>query len=296
MSNPAEKQSDTMLEAWQRHVIECRVCGNAKNANEMCQMGKNFWRVPGSASMPMPSEAATPQQPYQPQPQPNYQAPRETAPPPQPSMQYQHARESDINSIAHRVLERVVARTESGSSIAIPTQKTSRSVEIATAPGVILHMPERDIEVYSTMKGMIGRFLQLAEKLGTFMMAREEAKRFAREAQVIIGDSQTAMIVKQVADHRGMPNLSAESLYNEFDEMTVMTIKLGDTIARFMAVDTETRHVMRDVRALGIDMKGEIERSSGGRLTLDGETPKVIRQMRMLAVTLQGEMERRLGT
>ena len=288
MSAPAEKQNDSMLEAWQRHVLECRVCSAARDASEMCQMGKNFWRVPGSASMPIPQQAApTQQQAYQPQ------------PPPQPQsqvIQYQHAQQSDLNSIANRVLERVVARTESGSSIAVPMQKTSRSVEIATAPGVILHMPERDIEVYSTMKSMIGRFLMLGEKLGTFMMAREEAKRFAREANVIIADTQTAMIVKQVADHRGMPGLTAENLYNEFDEMTIMTIKLGDAIARFMAVDGETRHVMRDVRALGIDMKAEIERSSGGKLTLDGETPKVIRQMRMLAVTLQGEMERRLGT
>ena len=279
MSAPAEKQNDSMLEAWQRHVLECRVCSAARDASEMCQMGKNFWRVPGSASMPIPQKQAAPpqQQAYQPQ------------PPPQPQsqvIQYQHAQQSDLNSIANRVLERVVARTESGSSIAVPMQKTSRSVEIATAPGVILHMPERDIEVYSTMKSMIGRFLMLGEKLGTFMMAREEAKRFAREANVIIADTQTAMIVKQVADHRGMPGLTAENLYNEFDEMTIITIKLGDAIARFMAVDGETRHVMRDVRALGIDMKAEIEYLSGGKLNARRRDTKGDRQMRMLAVTL----------
>jgi hypothetical protein len=78
--------------------------------------------------------------------------------------------------------------------------------------------------------------------------------------------------------------------------MTVMTMKLGDSIARFMAVDAETRIIMKEVRGLGVEMQGEIERSTGNALVIDETTPRIVRQMRMLAVTLQGEMERRLGT
>jgi hypothetical protein len=124
-------------------------------------------------------------------------------------------------------------------------------------------------------------------------MAMEQSKQFSRESGVTLSSRETAMVVAQAV--RGAGAQSADALYNEFSDMTIMTMKLGDQIARFMAVDAETRVLMKEVRALGVEMQGEIERSSSGMLSLDDTSPRIVRAMRMLAVSLQGEMERRLG-
>jgi hypothetical protein len=291
------------LNSWQSHVIQCGVCGSAATANDLCQMGKNFWRVPGSASMPMqqPQPVSVVVAPIvQMPPMPMYGAPV----PNHPQAQSQHAMMTmsspgqafDMNVLSQRVLDRVVARSSSGAAISISREKTSTSVEFSTANGVVLRMPERDIEVYSCMKTMIGKLLRHAEQIGTYMMAREEGKRFAREVGKDLTSDETAMIVAQVGRRRGMGELSPEVLYDEFSVMCGDVMKLGDVIARFMTVDSDTRFLMKDVRALGVEMQGELERSSGGCLALDEATPKIVKQMRMLTVSLQSEMERRLGT
>lgn len=202
----------------------------------------------------------------------------------------------DIGALASRVSERVIARTTSGAAIAVPMEKTSRAVEIRTSRDVVLRMPERDIEVYSAMKGSIGRLLRLAEMMGTFMIATEESKEMARDAGVVINDRELSLVVQKVTEGRGYGGVTAQSLYVEFEEVKGLVIRLGDGMGRFMAVDAETRSVMKAVRSLGVEMQGEVERAIGGVLVLDGESRKVIREMRMLAVSLQGEMERRLGT
>lgn len=272
------------MEAWQKHVMACGECGSAKSTDGLCQTGKNFWRVPGSASMPVVeavhAEVVRPAMHLVP-------SKGGTAPPP-PHQQV------DIAAFSQRVAERVVARTSSGHAIAIPKEKTSSLLDIQISKDVQLRMPERDIEVYSAMKTMIRKYMDLASMMGTHLMAMEQSKQFSRESGVTLNSRETAMVVAQAV--RGAGALSANALYSEFSDMTILTMKLGDQIARFMAVDAETRVLMKEVRALGVEMQGEIERSSGGSLVLDETTPRIVRGMRMLAVSLQGEMERRLGT
>jgi hypothetical protein len=311
------KPDVTLLESWQRHVLECKSCGMAAKPDDMCQMGKNFWRLPGSASFPVeivqpvlppvaaaaqPSQvfapsASAPQPIYahnQPQYQPAAYIETQVAPlmPPPP----QNPARADIERIASHVSERVAARTSTGASVLVPMEKQSRAVSFSTAPGVILHMPERDIEVYSFIKNMIIRYAILTEKLGTYLMAREEGKRFAREQGITLNDRETALVVRRVADARGVDGVTSEDLYLEFSEVTTQTIRLGDGMSRFMNVDTETRAIMKEVRQLYVDMQGEVERSSAGQLSLDEQSHRIVRQMRMLAVSLQGELDRRLGT
>lgn len=275
------------LESWQKHVIECAQCGRAKSATDLCQLGKNYWLVPGSATMPM-------------------DAPREDARPqmhvmrsPATGNEQQGGQQRipvDLAAVTRRVTERVVARTSNGHEVAIPIEKTSTLVDIQSAPGVTLRMPSRDIEVYSAMKKMIAMYLGFAERVGTFVMANEESKKYARDAGIQLNSKETALVISNVGNARGMGGLSAASLYQELSEMMVLTMKLGDHIGRFMTVDQETRAVMREIRTLGVEMQGEVERSSGGELVYDDNTSKMVRQMRMLAVSLQGEMDRRLGT
>jgi hypothetical protein len=279
------------LESWQKHVMTCSECGNAKSTDSLCQTGKNFWRVPGSVSMPVPEVVSGVQGVH-------------TAEVVRPTMhlvpakpvQEQPRQPLDLKIFSQRVAERVVARTSSGHAIAIPLEKTSSLLDIQISKDVQLRMPERDIEVYSAMKTMIRKYMDFASQMGTYLMAMEQSKQFSREQGVTLTSRETAMVVVQVGNHRGMGNLSAEAIYNDFCDMTVMTMKLGDHIARFMAVDAETRVLMKEVRALGVEMQGEIERSAGSTLVFDEATPRIVRQMRMLAVSLQGEMERRLGT
>ncbi len=299
MNAAAETKDISMLEAWQRHVLDCEHCSQARTGDKLCQMGMNFWRIPGSATMPIVQEVhpivpmvSAPVPPSQQVAMTVNVVPSAVPMSPAPAM----AAAFDIGALAARVTERVVARSTSGAAIAVPMEKTSTSVEIRTSRDVVLRMPERDIEVYSAMRGAIPRFLRLAEMMGTFYLAEKEARQMARSAGVMLDDQQTAMVVRQVSHARGMGDLSAEQLYAEFEDVKMLVIRLGDYIGRFMAVDTETRAVMRDVRTLGMEMQGELERSPGGRLVVDDSSPQVTRGLRMLAVALQGEMERRLGT
>ncbi len=270
------------MAAWQKHVMECGECGNAKSTDGLCQTGKNFWRVPGSVSMPV-SEA------------PKVEVVK-------PAMHLvaskgavdQQRPQIDLSAFSQRVAERVVARTTSGHAVAIPKEKTSTLLDIQVSKDVLLRMPERDIEVYSAMKTMIKKYMDLAGMMGMHLMAMEQSRQFSRESGVTLNSRETSMVVAQAV--RGAGGRPAQDLYNDFSDMTSMTMHLGDQIARFMAVDAETRVLMKEVRALGVDMQGEVERSSGGVLVFDETTPRIVRAMRMLAVSLQGEMERRLGT
>jgi len=283
MSQPAGMEAGA-LESWQRHVMTCGECGNAKSTDSLCQMGKNFWRVPGSVSMPMGGETVVEAAPVKPAMHLVPSKPMEAPPRPQ----------VDLSAFSKRVAERVVARTSTGHAVAIPREKTSSLLDIQISKDVQLRMPERDIEVYSAMKTMIKKYMDLAAMMGSTLMAMEQSKQFSREQGVVLNSRETAMVIAQVVRGTGGP--SSEAIYNEFSDMTIMTMKLGDHIARFMAVDAETRVLMKEVRALGVEMQGEIERSSGGTLVFDETTPRIVRGMRMLAVSLQGEMERRLGT
>lgn len=295
----------SILEGWQHHVLVCGQCGSAVRPEDMCQIGKNFWRLPGSATFPM-TQAASPPPTYpgasppayvQPAPPQAYQQP-----PQQPSQVVNVSIAAgggggfDMSSFSNTVFERVVARSSSGAEVAIPMEKTSRGISFSTRPGVVMQMPERDINVYASMNVMVQKYLRFANRLGTYMTTVQESRRMGREAGLVIDENQTQAIVARVASHQRIGELTLEHLYDEFSEMTNVTLQLGDLLGQFMAVDSDTRSLMREARSLGVDMQGEIERSIGGRLAIDEQTPKIVRQMRMMAVSLKGEMERRLGT
>lgn len=317
MSNP--QQQPSILEGWQHHVLTCNQCGTAIKPDDLCQIGKNFWRLPGSATFPIqqPQHPLPIQQPQHPLPiqqphqqpfydpyqgAPPFQAPYQVVPPFHEASHHLSVNVNvggggaDLNSLANRIVERVIARSSSGHEVAIPMEKTSKGITFSTAPGVVMQMPERDIEVYGSMSGMIQKYLRFANRLGTYMTTMQESRRMGREAGITIGERETSAIVMRVSQQQNMPNLDLSSLYDEFAEVASMTIRLGDVLGRFMAVDTDTRAIMREARALGVNMQGELERSLDGRLVVDEQTPRILRDMRMLAVSLKGEMERRLGT
>lgn len=286
MSADADPIEPTLLEAWQRHVLQCAICARARNGQDLCTMGQNFWRIPGSATMPVSQ-----------QPQPAAAVSAMPAIPTQAVAVVVNAPPAfDLNALASRVSERVIARTSTGAAIAVPMEKTSKSVEIRTSRDVTLQMPERDIEVYTIMKGSIGRLMRLAEALGVSILASDEARILSRGAGVVLQDHEVALVVRKATEARGMGGVTMEQLYGEFSDVSMLVIRLGDAMGRFMMVDAETREVMRDVRKLGIEMQGELERAIGGSLQLDDGMRKITRALRMVAVSLQGEMERRLGT
>jgi len=297
----------TVFGLWQRHVLECQVCGSARSADEICQVGKNFWGTPGSAMAGVVGGlngsgvgpgvvVASPSPQIHHQQTVHVEVMAGQQPSPSSRSVETPAPAWDLQQFTARAAERVVARTSSGAAISVPMEKTSRAIEIASAPGVILRMPERDIEVYSAMKTVIGRLLRMAEMLGTYLVSLEELKRMGRELNVPVGEAEVALVVRKVSQGRGFGALAPEQLFDEFTAVMQMVVGLGDGMGRFMTVDGETRAVMKEVRSLGVDMKGEVERSPGGRLVLDEDTRRITRNLRMVAVSLQGEIERRLGT
>lgn len=296
---PQLAPESSILEMWQRHVLECRACGQARTGTEMCQIGQNFWRIPTSASMPVQGQpqfqGAQPQAPAMGGAPPGHGGPAAQAGGGQ-AFQMPVAPVLDINALASRVAERIVVRTSSGASIAMPMEKTSKLIEFSPSSGVVLRMPERDIEVYSVMRSCIVKFLRFAERVGTCMLATEEAKRMTREQGITLGEKEVALVVQYVSDRRGIGNISLEALYEEFEEVARIVVRLGDAMGRLMGHDSDTRAVIKESRSLGVEMQSEIERAAGRRLVLDNDMRQIVRKMRMLAVSLQTEMDRRLGT
>ncbi len=202
---------------------------------------------------------------------------------------------SMVNQIAERVSEKVIARSHSGAALAVPMEKTSTSVAIATAPGVVLHMPERDIEVYAEMKAMVVKLLGMADRIGKTIMVKEETKRHMRRANPgkELKEEEVALVVSQVGGQFGG---NEEDLFYDFEEMAGHVLHLGDRLGSFMRVDDDTRRMMQRTRALAIEMQGEVERAYEGRLAMDTDTRKLVRETRLVALDLQGEIERRVGT
>lgn len=266
--------SEDALVAWQKHVVACRECGTARDASSLCVTGRNFWRVPGSATMPLPVGG--------------------NIVPLRAGVQAREAPQPvDISSLVSRVAERVVARTASGVAVAVPIEKTSQFVEVSPKTGVTLRMPERDLEVYSVMKTMIRSLLDLATRLAMHNLAWEELRRAVRGGSIDIGRREEETALSEIAVRTGAG--SSDDVYGDFLRATGEVAALGDVIGRCMAVDNETRAIMREARTLSVAMQGEAEREMGA-LVFGPEMAAVGRQMRMLAVSLQGELERRLGT
>jgi len=199
-----------------------------------------------------------------------------------------------ISNIAERVANKVLARSSSGAAIAVPMEKTSKEISFQTAPGVILNMPERDIEVYAEMRQMVGALATLGELIGKTIMVKEETKRASKEEDFELDEEQTALIISQVGRHFGAS--TEEDLYAAFQDVSKRVLRLGDRLGSFMKVDDETRRVIRATRMLAIEMESQLELAYGGRLPLDADMRKVVRLSRLLAMDLQGEIERRVGT
>lgn len=257
-----------LVDAWKEHVLQCGLCANAKGLADLCPIGRNFLSTADRAPEPPPQGQLVPK------------APMDSA---------------TVNHLAQAAVSRVVAMSSSGAAIAVPMQKTSRSVEIQTGRDVILRMPEKDIEIYSEMKDLIGRLIRLAQALSSAVLVGEEAKKVVRsQPSLDASEEQVALVVRQARTHFGIG--SDEALYEEFIDVMRRTLRIGDRLGNFMTVDETTRKIVREVRSLAMDMQGEQERTIGSALKLDDETRKLVRPMRMLAIELQGEIERRVGT
>jgi len=265
--------TSALVEDWKRHVLECKLCSNAKSMQEICPVGRKLCEPSSSASpavAPAAVQVATLASSWQPD-------------------------EKFLANIAHRVAQSVVARTNAGAAVAVPMEKTSALVDFHTSPDVHLRMPERDIEVYAAMRVMIRKMATLAEKLGKTVMVVEETKRHIRSAsnEQHAPEEQVALVVRQVTGYFGT---NEESLFFEFEETARQILVLGDKLGTFMRVDDDTRRVMQNARKVGIEMQGEMERAYDGKLPLDSDMRSIVRMLRMLAMDLQGEIERRIGT
>lgn len=311
------------VEVWKKHVLECGICRNAQSTFDVCPTGRQFWELP--PPMP-PTPPSLPQQStsvftgsyprtYSPAPQSHPAAPAPiipimagmSRPAAQAPLQPQEVAQAlstpipanmpdarFIASIARRVADKVVARSETGAAIAVPMEKTSKAVSIMSAPGVILNMPERDIEIYAEMKEAVRVLATLGEMIGKTIMVKEETRRASKDEAIELDEEQTALIVRQIGSQFGA--YSEEDLHSHFSMVAGSVLRLGDRLGNFMRVDDETRKIIRAARKLGIEMQTQLERSYGGKLPLDDEMRSIVRQARMLAMDLQGEIERRIGT
>lgn len=286
-----------VAESWKAHVLECGLCSSARAVTDICPVGRTFWPEPVVAApvVAAPVVAA-----------PVVAAPVVAAPvvaaapaerPVAPAGELVVLMPGNdfIKSIADRVSKSVVARSSTGASVIVPMEKTSAAVEIRTSRDVLLRMPERDIDVYGAMRNAIRVIATLAEKLGKMVMVVEETKRHIRTASNVkeAPEEQVSLVIAQVTGQFGT---SEDELYGDFDDTCRMLFALGDKIGSFMTVDDDTRRVMQSARSVGIEMKGELERSYDGKLPLDIDMRKLIRLLRLLAMDLQGEIERRLGS
>jgi len=278
--------SSATVDAWKAHVLDCGLCSNAKSLGDLCPIGRHFWQPssqPVEASVvPEVVQSRSPQS--QPQPELAQQ-------PPSLAIDSRMA-----SHMANQVAARVVARASSGAAIAVPMEKTSRAIAFSTAPGVVLRMPERDIEVYGEMQALIHRLVNLAQALSYAISVEEEARRFIKQTPGAQNatENEVALVVRHTRAQFNVGN--DERLYDDFVALARQTLRMGDRLGNFMTVDVETRRISRAARTLGVDMQEVIERSSSGVLKLDDETRRVIKPMRLFAIDLQGEIERRIGT
>jgi hypothetical protein len=199
---------------------------------------------------------------------------------------------SGLSSLASQVSERIMVKTSSGVSIAVPMEKTSSLISFSTAPGVILRMPERDITVYGEMKDVILRISQITEIMGAHVLFQGEMRQAAPGAS----QADVATTAIDVRRRTGLPIEPLDQVFGYFGDVASRVLRLGDSMGRLMTVDAETRRVIRSLRLLGIRMRGELERSFGGELVIDERSREVIQEARAVAIDLQGEIERRVGT
>lgn len=153
--------SDQAAEAWKQHVSQCSFCANANTVVQLCPIGRNFW----------------PQQPAQPQPSPQ-------------SQEMTTVDQRTANQIADQVADRIMARSSSGAMVGVPMEKTSVGVAVRTSRDVVLRIPERDINIYGSMKATMVAVLKCAEEMGKLMTVDAETRRVIRTCRELAVDLQ----------------------------------------------------------------------------------------------------------
>lgn len=287
MSGAASGVSAEVVDAWKAHVLDCGLCKNAASLSELCPIGKNFWaptqvvrEVQGNVGQGGGGQGVQ----------------GSVVGPGGGSVQALAIDSRMAAHIAQHVASRVMARASTGGAIAVPMEKTSKAISFSTAPNVVLHMPERDIEVYAEMQGLIRDLAMVAQILTNAVTSEEETKKFVRQTPALAhaNESEVALVVRHTRAQFGVG--SDEQLYYDFSAVAAKVLRMGDRLGNFMRVDDETRRITKAARELAVDMREVIERSVGEALVLNEETRRVVRPMRRLAIDLQGEIERRVGT
>jgi len=211
---------------WQDHAIFCPQCSSASEPRFMCPTGQGLW------------------------------GPRPLLGPPAQAVTALARPQAASAGLA------VLAQTSSGTGVMVPREKTSTSISISTADGVVLHLPERDLEVYSIMKEAVMALAGFAERMATMLTADE------RSAEVL----------------------------EELATVSSAALRLADRMGGFMKVDDETRKVIRQTRQFGVESRGLVERTRRKSFRFSEAHHDLVDRARFLAVELQGEVERRLGT
>jgi L-alanine-DL-glutamate epimerase-like enolase superfamily enzyme len=108
--------------------------------------------------------------------------------------------EGTMNAIAMRVSRvvgqsHVVAQSQmSGARVLVPLEKTTGgAVSIRTAPHAVLHVPERDMEIYGRIREAIPTVARLAQDLNAFMTVDEETRRLIKACRNLAVDLQGEM-------------------------------------------------------------------------------------------------------
>lgn len=244
------------LDSWKLHRESCRACAQARVVGDLCPIGRNF----ASSFMTVPPAAL-----------------------------------AVARRVEQNLAERAIARTSAGAELAIPMEKTSRAISIATSADVVLQMPERDVNIYVEMKTVIRRLIAFGDALSRFFQVSREAEEMVAEGVIEEPktSSERALLVTQVAQHFGVP---ADLLYEELCGLERAVLRLGDRLGQLMRVDDETRKVVKQVRQLGLDMRELVESCTGRKLRPLAEIRQVARAARLCALELQSEIERRVGT
>jgi len=197
--------------------------------------------------------------------------------------------------VAARLAGYALARSSAGTSVFVPMEKQrgGGAVTVSTAEGVVLRLPERDVEVYGEMRAAMQALVALAETMSFFLLATEEAEETMRGRE----SSEVALVVRQVTEGRGGVGATAEGLYESVELVARQLLYLADRLGQLVRADETTQKLMRALRVAGIEARGLCERfGAKRRLSATDGVRALVTSLRLLAVDLQGELERRLGT
>jgi hypothetical protein len=164
----------SVREDFDSHWQSCDICHGASSVEGLCEIGRKMTELmqmlgSGHAS-PAPVQT------------------REIV----PTIQLD---EGTMNAIALRVSRVVgashgIARsTLSGARVPVPFEKTTGGgVSFRSAPHAVLHVPERDMEIYARIQAAIPAIAALAEDLNAFMAVDEKTRELIRQCRTLAVD------------------------------------------------------------------------------------------------------------